>query len=148
MANMINFTMVIKGKRENRDMFLNALKSSGLYWIGRGAYNIEILSETKDYIEIAGEIKNSILDALDTYDIVPSNEDVNVITYRYACKKWNVSIECWSEDDGNEFCEYAICTPTENRLEVYNFKTAQNENGEWEIYESPNEYMEFTLKGE
>ena len=91
MANMINFTLVIKGKRENRYIFLNELKSSGLYWIGRGAYNIEILSETKDYIEIAGEIKNSILYALDIYDFVPLNEDVNVITYRYACKKWNVS---------------------------------------------------------
>lgn len=117
MANLCNFVMHVRGKRENIEKFYEALTQNGKIYMGRGA-SAEIFLDD-DIAEITGWCKWSIVSALIDNAISMRTEpnrwsfeeDVNeleFITLIEACQRWNVDMEVYSEESGCCFQEHFL----------------------------------------
>lgn len=115
MANLCDFVMHVRGKRENIEKFYDALTQKGKIYMGRGAEADIFLDD--DIAEIKGWCKWSVVSALIDNAISmrtePNrwsfDEDVNeleFITLIEACQKWNVDMEVYSEEPGCCFQEH------------------------------------------
>lgn len=118
MANMCDFVMRVRGKRENIEEFYNALIQNGKIYMGRGA-EAEINYEDGNTAQIKGWCKWSVVSALIDNAISMRTEpnrwsfdedvsELEFITLIEACKKWNVDMEVYSEEPGCCFQEHFI----------------------------------------
>lgn len=116
MANICDFVMHVRGKRENIEKFYDALTQNGKVYMGRGA-EAEIFFGDDSVAEISGWCKWSIVSALIDNAISMRTEpnrwsfddDVNeleFITLVEACQRWNVDMEVYSEESGCCFQEH------------------------------------------
>lgn len=121
MANICNFSMMVKGKHEDIEKFYKAMSQDGNIYMGRGAEaEINYDGDGADRAQIDGWCKWSIQSALIDNAISMRREperwafhgvDVNeleFITLLEATKKWNLVIEAYSEEPGCCFQEHYI----------------------------------------
>ena len=120
MANICNFSMCVKGNREDIESFYNALVQEGNVYMGRGA-EAEIRYEDSTAF-IDGWCKWSVHSALvhnaismrTNPEIWAWGEDTDAsqlefLTLFEACREWNLDMEVYSEEPGCEFQEHYIC---------------------------------------
>lgn len=135
MANLCNFIMRVRGKREDIEQFYDAMSQNGKIYMGRGA-SAEINYEDDGVAEIHGWCKWSVVSALIDNAISmrtePSrwsfDEDVNeleFVTLIEACQRWNVDMEVYSEESGCCFQEHFM---------VVNGELVIDECVEWNEY--------------
>ena len=121
MANLCSFQMKVRGRQEDIEQFYKALTQNGKIWMGRGA-DADIEFEDDDLANITGTCKWSIQSALIDNAISMKNHperwywgegktasDYEFITLYQACHKWNLIMEVYSEECGNQFQEHYIC---------------------------------------
>ena len=145
MANLCDFSMLVKGKKENIEKFYSALTQKTCEaWMGRGA-DAEINYDDDENALISGYCKWSISSSLidDAVSMEKQrttgkgrwyweDEIKNVklfITLYEACERYNVNMEVFSEEPGCCFAEH------------YKY---ENGNIEEEIREFHEEYDEET----
>lgn len=147
MANLCNFLMQIKGKKENMEKFCEALEQkTSEAWIGRGA---RIYVEYEDNLaNISGHCKWSVVSAL--IDNAKSMESQRLnngkgewhwdeemssvkkfITLFEACEMFNINMEVFSWESGccfSEHLKYENGNTTEECIdysEKYNVETEE-----------------------
>lgn len=121
MANMCNFSMYVKGNHGDIEQFYNAMSQKGNVYMGRGA-EAEIIWDDDDVAVIDGWCKWSVISSLVDNAVSMRSEpnkwawsaedkekDLEFVTLFEACKKWNLVLEVYSEECGNEFQEHYIC---------------------------------------
>lgn len=120
MANLCSFLMKVRGNKDDIDRFCKAIQQEGNIWIGRGA-NISVDFEDEDLACLTGDCKWSIQSAL-IDNAVSMREhperwhfgDIDVSSFEFitlyqACARWNLVMEAYSEECGNQFQEHFIC---------------------------------------
>ena len=120
MANICDFSMYVKGNKEDIKRFYNALVQEDNLYMGRGA-EAEIQYD-EDTAFINGWCKWSVHSALvDNAISMRTNpemwawgKDTDVsqlefITLFEACREWNLDMEVYSEEPGCAFQEHYIC---------------------------------------
>ena len=119
MANICSFSMMVVGKKSNRDKFVDALKLKGTEWMGRGA-DIKISEENDGSCVISGWCKWSVASALiNNAESMRKNPDkwillsdkrseLTFITLPEASKKYNLDVEVFSEEPGCCFSEHYL----------------------------------------
>ena len=118
MANMCNFVMRVRGKRENIEKFYNSMNQQGNIYMGRGA-EASIDYGDDDVAEIVGWCKWSVVSALIDNAISMRTEpnkwhffedisEVEFITLIEACQKWDLDMEVYSEEPGCCFQEHFL----------------------------------------
>lgn len=124
MANICDFSMRVKGTKENIDKFYNALRQKGNVWIGRGTFDTDIQYEPTSeidifYADIYGGTKWSIYSSLIHNAISMRTEpdtwywgenknpnDYEFITLWEACEKYSLDMEVYSSECGCAFQEH------------------------------------------
>lgn len=171
MANICDFSMCVKGSRNDIENFYNALIQKGNIYMGRGAeaeinYDNE---ESKAFID--GWCKWSVQSALidnaismrEQPDIWYFEDEVNVkelefITLSEACDRWNLIVEVYSEECGCGFQEHYIIKKgnievdecidwNEYFLNDYETKKEAEENLEIEITDEEWENLDVISRG-
>ena len=121
MANICDFSMCVKGTHDDIEKFYNAMTQNGNIYMGRGA-DAEIQYEDEEGgAFIDGWCKWSIQSALIDNAISMRNEpdkwyfgdnidksNLEFITLIEACRKWNITMEVYSEEPGCCFQEHYI----------------------------------------
>jgi hypothetical protein len=118
MANICDFVMRVKGKRENIEKFYNTMHQNGNVYMGRGA-EAEINYEDNDIAEINGWCKWSVVSALIDNAISMRTEPgkwyfganfnfskTQFVTLIEACRRWDIDMEVYSEESGCAFQEH------------------------------------------
>lgn len=121
MANICEFSMMIKGKHDNIKKFYDALTQANEdVWMGRGAEVYEV-DDDGDTVIIGGDTKWSltaslIMDAvsmreqakegIDHHWVDHINKINEFVTLPEACKKFNVNMEVFSSETGMCFQEH------------------------------------------
>jgi len=127
MANICNFQMLVKGKRENIESFLKAMNQDGDIWMGRGAETyVEWKKEDKDdtcaIANVSGSCKWSIVSALidnaksmerqrltgvgSWHEDEQTSKVKRYMSLPEACTFFNVNMEVYSEEEGCCFQEH------------------------------------------
>lgn len=121
MANICDFSMCVKGTHDDIEKFYNAMTQNGNIYMGRGA-DAEIQYEDEEGgAFIDGWCKWSIQSALIDDAISMRNEpdkwyfgdnidksNLEFITLIEACRKWNITMEVYSEETGCCFQEHYL----------------------------------------
>ena len=121
MANICDFSMCVKGTHDDIEKFYNAMTQNGNIYMGRGA-DAEIQYENEERRAfIDGWCKWSIWSSLIDNAISMRNEPdkwsfgdnvdkskLEFITLIEACRKWNITMEVYSEETGCCFQEHYI----------------------------------------
>ena len=121
MANLCSFSMYVRGSHGDIEQFYNAMSQKGNIYMGRGA-EAEIVWDDDDAAAIDGWCKWSVISSLVDNAISMRTEpnkwawgdedkakDLEFITLFEACKKWNLSMEVYSEESGCCFQEHYVC---------------------------------------
>lgn len=110
MANICSFTMEIKGEKEKRTAFINALKHEGPCYIGmKGAHVYNIDDEWNENItRLDGECKWSVLTSLQRLHLNEDGSKEEIISLRKACEKFSLDMELFSEESGMGFQEHFL----------------------------------------
>lgn len=119
MANLCSFLMKVRGDKEDIIQFHKALNQEGKIWMGRGA-ETDLTFEEDGAAFMQGCCKWSVISALvdnaismrtgpNKWAFSDEDKDLEFITLFEACKKWNLIMEVYSEECGNEFQEHFIC---------------------------------------
>lgn len=120
MANICNFSMLIKGSKEGREKFIDALEHRGQIYMGRGAsVDEKEEDDSKNETYLSGEVKWSVEEALiDNAKEMRDNpsgwyfgegidkESLTFLTLWEACKQFGVNMEVFSEEEGIGFEEH------------------------------------------
>ena len=121
MANICNFSMLVKGKHEDIEAFYNAMQQEGKFCMGRGAEADIHYEDDEKLAEIDGwckwSVESSLIDnAIDmrehperwSWGGEEKSNEMEFITLPEACAKWNLVMEVYSEEPGCEFQEHLI----------------------------------------
>lgn len=125
MANICDFSMAVRGKKENIETFKNMMSQVGMVYMGRGAEIHNEYMEEDDYgnyrCQIDGCTKWSIQSSLiDNAISMRTNiekwwfgDDIDktklsFVTLFEACEQLNLDMECYSEETGCEFQEHYL----------------------------------------
>ncbi len=143
MANICDYRMLVKGKKENIEAFLDALQQKDDTYIGRGCV-VNDLDFDDELAFVDGCTKWSINASLisDANSMKASKEavvngtgksswdfcdkdirDFNFLTVFEACEKFNVNMEVYSQEEGQEFQEHL----------KYENGEITNESTEWRV---------------
>ena len=152
MANICDFSMMVKGKKENIEKFIDMMEQKGTVWMGRGAdvdfTEIEEVENGKCRCQIDGTTKWSvessmILNAVfmrEHPDMWAFGEGVDktklsFITLYEACEQLELAMEVYSEELGCGFQEHYLFNEGQLMIdEVVEYTEEYNE--ETEEYES------------
>jgi len=123
MANICDFSMRVRGQKEDIEKFYNAMSQKGNVFMGRGA-EAEIQYEDEDEYYTAwiqGWCKWSVTSAMvDNAISMRTNpgqwyfgegfdvSKIEFITLIEACQKWNLDMEVFSEEPGCCFQEHIM----------------------------------------
>lgn len=125
MANICDFSMKLRGKKENIDTFKNMMNQIGNVYMGRGAeIDFEEFEEIGDGIftcQLDGSTKWSVTSSL-VDNAISMRKDIDrwyfgdnvdktklsFITLFEACEQLNLDMECYSEETGCEFQEHYL----------------------------------------
>ena len=160
MANICNFSMVVKGKKENIEQFTDMMQQKGTVWMGRGAVidftDMEELENGKYRCQIDGDTKwsvqSSMIDNAISMRTEPEkwsfgNTDktkLTFVTMFEACNQLQLDMEVYSEECGVGFEEHFIFIDGEliidecvDIVEKYNEETMEYERyggfGDWDF---------------
>ena len=152
MANICDFSMMVKGKKENIEQFVDMMEQKGTVWMGRGAVvdftDMEEVENGKCRCQIDGNTKwsvqSSMVDNAISMRTEPNKwsfgEDVNktelsFVTLFEACKQLGLDMEVYSEECGCGFQEHYLFIDGELvKEECVDYSEEYNE--ETEEYES------------
>jgi hypothetical protein len=161
MANICSFSMVVVGKKENIDLFMDMMNQRGTTWMGRGAEaSIDNIEEYKGKhrAELSGWCKWAVEAAMVSNAISMRREPerwsghgydrdgnkLRFVTLYEACKELDLDMEVYSEEPGCEFQEHYLfvdgeleVSETEHYEEEYNEETGDYESiggfGDWDF---------------
>ena len=138
MANICSFSMFVRGKVENINLFYDAMCQKGNVYMGRGVDAEINIDEEDGSAFIDGWCKWSIQSALIGNAIDMRNNPtrwywgpnvdplkLEFVTLFEACKKWNIDMEVYSEEPGCCFQEHYM---------VVNGDVVADECVEWNEY--------------
>lgn len=125
MANICNFSMMVKGKKENIEQFVDMMEQKGTVWMGRGAVvtftNMEEVENEKCRCQIDGETKWSVQSSMVNNAISMRTEPnkwlwekmlnktkLSFVTLFEACKQLGLDMEVYSEECGFGFQEHYL----------------------------------------
>ncbi len=125
MANICNFSMVVKGKKENIEQFIDMMGQKGTVWMGRGAEvdftDMEEVENGKYRCQIDGDTKWSVVSSMvlnavsmrENPDMWFFGDDIDktklsFVTLFEACEQLNLAMEVYSEEAGNGFQEHYL----------------------------------------
>ena len=121
MANICDFSMMVKGKRDDIEAFYNAMSQNGNIYMGRGAEAEIEYEDEENCALINGWCKWSVQSAMvDNAIDMRSHPDswywgegidaskLEFITLFEACNKWNLDMEVYSEECGCCFQEHFV----------------------------------------
>lgn len=125
MANICNFSMVVKGKKENIEQFIDMMQQKGTVWMGRGAVvysqDMEELENGIYRCQIDGDTKWSVISSMVDNAISMRTEtekwgfgdDINkaelsFVTLFEACEQLQLDMEVYSEEAGIGFQEHYV----------------------------------------
>ena len=123
MANICDFSMVVKGKKENIEKFINMMEQKGNVWMGRGAMvnriDIEEFENGNYRCQIDGETKWSVISSMVDNAISMRTEPekwywgedkskLSFVTLYEACEQLELDMEVYSEEPGCEFQEHYL----------------------------------------
>ena len=152
MANICNFSMMVKGKKENIEQFVDMMEQKGTVWMGRGAVvtfaNMEEVENEKCRCQIDGETSWSVQSSLVNNAISMRTEPnkrlwekmlnktkLSFVTLFEACKQLGLDMEVYSEECGFGFQEHYLFIDGELvKDECVDYSEEYNE--ETEEYES------------
>ena len=151
MANICDFSMVVKGKKENIEQFMDMMEQKGTVWMGRGAVidftDMEELENGNYRCQIDGGTKwnvtsSMVLNAVsmrENPDMWFFGDDIDktklsFVTLFEACEQLNLAMEVYSEEAGNGFQEHYLfdegrlmANETVDYTEEYNEETDEYE---------------------
>ena len=151
MANTCIFSMVVKGKKENIETFLDMMQQKGKVWMGRGAIvdftDLGEVESGKHRYQIDGETKWSIQSSLISNAVSMRTEpekwcfndgtdktELSFVTLFEACERLDLDMEVYSEECGIGFQEHFLFVDGElladecvDYTEVYNEETDEYE---------------------
>lgn len=160
MANICNFSMLVKGKKENIEQFINMMEQKGTVWMGRGAnvysQDMEELENGKCRCQIDGDTKWSVQSSMVDNAISMRTEPerwsfgntdktkLTFVTMFEACNQLQLDMEVYSEECGVGFEEHFIFIDGEliidecvDIVEKYNEETMEYERyggfGDWDF---------------
>ena len=152
MANICDFNMVVKGKKENIEQFINMMSQDGTVWMGRGAMvnriDIEEVENGKYRYLIDGDTKWSVKSSMILNAVsMRENPDMwyfgdgvdktklSFVTLFEACEQLELSMEVYSEELGDGFQEHYLFDEGQLMInEIVEYTEEYNE--ETEEYES------------
>ena len=125
MANICNFSMMVKGKKENIEQFVDMMEQKGTVWMGRGAIvnftDIEEVENGKWRCQIDGDTKWSVQSSMIDNAISMRTEPnkwsfgenidktkLSFVTLFEACKQLGLDMEVYSEECGCGFQEHYL----------------------------------------
>ena len=123
MANICNFSMVVKGKKENIEQFTNMMQQKGTVWMGRGAVvysqDMEEVENVKYRCQIDGETKWSVISSMvsnaismrtepDKWCFHEDKTKLSFVTLYEACEQLQLDMEVYSEECGCGFQEHYV----------------------------------------
>ena len=152
MANICNFSMVVKGKKENIEQFTDMMQQKGTVWMGRGAVihsqTMEEVENGKHRCQIDGDTKWSIMASM-VLNAVSMRENpdmwyfadgvdktkLSFVTLFEACEQLKLAMEVYSEECGEAFQEHYLFDEGQLMIdEVVEYTEEYNE--ETDEYES------------
>lgn len=151
MANVCSFLMKIKGNRDDMVDFYMALNQKGKIWMGRGA-NTDFASDGETAL-MSGTCKWSVLSALvdcavsmrnepDKWYHDPDSGGIEYITLWEACRRWNITMEVYSEECGCQFQEHFRCDKGDiiytecvgwEEYDIYDYETKEEAEEDLEV---------------
>ena len=152
MANICDFNMVVKGKKENIEQFLDMMEQKGTVWMGRGAMvnriDIEEVENGKYRYQIDGDTKWSVKSSMILNAVsMRENPDMwffgegvdktklSFVTLFEACEQLELAMEVYSEELGDGFHEHYLFDEGQLMIsEIVEYTEEYNE--ETEEYES------------
>ena len=123
MANICDFSMVVKGKKENIEQFINMMEQKGDVWMGRGAYvygqDMQKVENEIYRCQIEGETKWSVQSSMVSNAISMRTEPekwafhedkatLSFVTLYEACEQLELDMEVYSEEPGCGFQEHYV----------------------------------------
>lgn len=162
MANICDFSMVVKGKKENIEKFINMMEQKGNVWMGRGAMvnriDIEEVENEKYRYLIDGDTKWSVKSSMilnavsmrENPDMWFFGEDVDktklsFVTLFEACEQLELAMEVYSEELGDEFQEHYLFDEGQVMIsEIVEYTEEYNE--ETEEYESSGGFEDWNFE--
>ena len=166
MANICDFSMRVRGQKEDIEKFYNAMRQKGNVYMGRGAdAEIQYEDEEEYYTAwINGWCKWSVVSAMIDNAISMRTEPdkwyfgesvdvsrIEFITLIEACQKWNLDMEVFSEEPGCCFQEHMMVINGElvideceewNEYDLDDFDTKEEAEEELEIEITDEEWEE------
>ncbi len=157
MANLCNFSMRVRGQKEDIEKFYNAMSQKGNIYMGRGGEaDIDYEDEGEYYTAwITGWCKWSVVSAMVDNAISMRTEpnmwyfgdgvdasQFEFITLIEACQRWNLDMEVYSEEPGCCFQEHYMVIDGElviddcvewNEYCIDDFDTKEEAEAELEI---------------
>ena len=112
--------MKVRGYKDDIIQLHKAMTQEGNIWMGRGA-DADLEFEDDDFATLTGTCKWSIQSALIDNAVSMRNHperwhfgdmdpsSLEFITLYQACYRWNLVMEVYSEECGNQFQEHYIC---------------------------------------
>ena len=168
MSNICNFKMKIVGSFENMQKFYEALIQKNDIWMGRGAGDTNIeYDENNQSAIIDGWVPWSIEEALvDSANDMKIEKEVQQLIYTRthqkrkvcnscltlwdACKLYDIVMEVYSSEEGQEFQEHILCDKGNVKIndttDWYEYEYEQFAN--YETKEEMEEELEITLSEE
>ena len=126
MANICDFSMVVKGKKENIEQFINMMQQKGTVWMGRGAvvysqdmketelceiYRCQIDGDTKWSVQ-SSMVSNAISMRTEPdkwcFDEDTDKTKLTFVTLFEACEQLQLDMEVYSEEAGCGFQEHYV----------------------------------------
>ena len=124
MANICDFSMMIRGKKESIEIFKNMMQQVGTVYMGRGAeIDYEDMEEVENgeyRCQLDGQTKWSVQSSL-VDNAISMRTDINrwsfgdidktklsFVTLFEACEQLELDMECYSEECGCEFQEHYL----------------------------------------
>ena len=125
MANICDFSMMVKGEKENIEQFIDMMQQKGTVWMGRGAViHSQDMEETElceiYRCQIDGETKWSIQSSMVSNAISMRTEPdkwefgdtdkttLTFVTLFEACEQLQLDMEVYSEECGCGFQEHYV----------------------------------------
>lgn len=125
MANICDFSMIVKGKKGNIEQFINMMQQKGTVWMGRGAVvHSQDMEETElceiYRCQIDGDTKWSVQSSMVSNAISMRTEPdkwsfgdmdkttLTFVTLFEACEQLQLDMEVYSEECGCGFQEHYV----------------------------------------
>lgn len=162
MANVCIFSMILKGKKENIEQFIDMMEQKGTVWMGRGAVvdftDMEEVENEKYRCKIDGDTKWSVYSSMISNAISMRTEPnkwgfgegvdktkLSFVTLFEACKQLELDMEVYSEECGCCFQEHYLFIDGELVADEC-VKYVEKYNKETEEYESSGGFDNWDFK--